>query len=122
MKEVTLGELVRYVLENRRGNAFRGYSELEIASGIKLASDNGTLLYAVDKDGTLCGVITAEDKTNENEMFIQDFLATESWVFPQFLIQFKEQWPNHTLAAKRYGRIITYNTDKLMNKILKGDK
>ena len=119
-KMVTLGELVKFVLENRKGNAFRDYAELAIASGIKDASEQGTLLYALDKSDQLCGIIVCTEDRKNQLMHVNNFLATQSWVLYSFIKNFIQNWPDFTLTAKRKNKVIHYDTKKLYNKIMKG--
>ena len=119
-KTVTLGELVAFVLENRKGNAFKGYEERVIASGIKLASEEGTLLYATDSDNRIVGIIVCKADNKKKEMHVHDFLSTQSWVITKFLVNFRHNWPDYELVAKRKNKFVKYNTTKLYNKIVKG--
>lgn len=118
---VTLGELVDYVLKNRKGNAFRNYDEHTIASGIKRAADSRTLLYSCRDDGSLCGIIVCVEDESAKTMNVQDLLTTERWVLPKFVLYFREHFPGYKLAALRRDKPVIYNkTPELCNKLMKG--
>ncbi len=119
-RTVTLGELVEFVLKNRRGNAFKAYHESAIASGIIYAAENGTLRYACNSKGEVCGIVTAFAK--DNTLYIYDILTAEKWVFKEFIKVLKNEFVGYELSALRCGRQVKYNTNKLINLILKGDK
>lgn len=120
MRTVTLGELVKYVLENRKDNAFKDYEEHVIASGIKVASDLGTLLYACRDDGSVCGIIVCREDKENKKMYVTDVLTTERWVLPKFVQYFLAKYAGYTLTAKRNGEYVEYNTPRLCRSLLKG--
>lgn len=121
MREVTLGELVNYVLQNRKGDAFKDYQEHQIAGGIKRAAEDGTMLYACRDDNSVCGIVTAFNNKATKTMHIHDILTTERWALRAFVGIFKKRFPEHTLAGLRSGKLMTYNTNKLCSKIMKGE-
>jgi len=118
--QVTLGTLVEFVLQNRKGNAFKDYHESTIASGIKRAADDGTMLYACEDDGSVVGVIIAFDEPETKTMHVHDFLAIKPWVFRLFLTTFRQRWSEHELTGLRRGKLMKYNTNKLVSKVVKG--
>ena len=123
--QVTLGELVKFVLENRRGKAFLGYPEIDIACNIKWSAEEGTMLYATDDQQKLCGIVVASKIDGSNVLFIRDILTTQKWVFKVFVKQLKEMFPGYTLRAQRYlgedekPKIVNYKTDRLIELVLK---
>jgi len=120
MRTATLGELVKWVMDNRKGNAFKDYEERVIASGIKLASDLGTLLYMCRDDGSLCGIIVCREDQKNRLMYVVDLLTTERWVLPMFVKYFVTNYPEYTLTALRDSKPVTYDTKRLCHKLLKG--
>lgn len=121
-KPVTLGQLVEYVLKYRKGNAFKDHLEHQIASGIKLASDSGTMLYCCRDDGTVCGIITCFEDAKNKVMYVNDALTTQKWVLSRFVTYFKHTYPDYILAARRKGNQVVYEkTDKLCNRLMKGN-
>ena len=116
--KVTLGQMVRFVLDNRKGNAFRDYPEEVIASSISRAADDQTLLYACNQNGEIVGVVTAFCDEKNKKMHVHDILTKERWVLKAFVAEFKARWPEYTLTANRCGRFVTYQTEKLCSKLL----
>lgn len=124
---VTLQQLVDFVLKNRRGKAFLNYSELNIASSILTASLENTLLYSVDSDGNIDGIVVATKSPEIKVMFINNILTTRHSVLQLFVRTFRKLYPQYSLRAERWHgpdrsicKIVTYNTDKLCSKLLKG--
>jgi len=114
----TLGQCVEFVLKHRKGNAFKDYEEHHIASDLLMCSNEGTMFYAVNPVGELCGVVTAIANVDKKIMYVRDILAIERWVLPTFVRMFKERFPDYTITASRRCKERTYNTVRLVNKIL----
>jgi hypothetical protein len=118
--EVTLGELVRFVLENRRGKAFGGYTEETIAWGIYTAARRGTMRYATKPDSReVCGIVVCDAQDDDKLMYVHDILTTEPWVLKAFVRAFAERWPEYHLAGMRYGKRMNYRTGRFCN-LVKG--
>lgn len=118
MAQVTLGEMVKFVLDNRKGNAFVDYSEELIANAINEAAKNNTMLYCLTEDGKICGLILARADDENKIMHVDDCLTKEKWCLKSFVNEFRKRWPNYKLTAARRKKFIEYNTTKLCNKIL----
>jgi len=119
--QLTLGELVQFVLANRTAKAFFAYDESTIASSILRAAQAGTLLYAKRVDGTPCGVVTAYADDKNKLMHIHDILTTEPWVLKSFVKEFRRRWPDYSLAGLRFGEQVYYNTNRLCRLVMKGE-
>jgi len=113
----TLGELIEYVLRNRKGNAFKGEDERTIARNIVHASCDDALLYYLDKEDNICGIVIAVEDNKNKIMFIQNILTTNERAIVEFIKIFKQKWPAHTIMAHRKGKPMTYNTTKLINRL-----
>lgn len=120
-QQATLGDIVRYVLKERKGNAFKDYSEENIASTILRGVKEETTLYSTRNNGSVCGVIVCFKEEKTKTMFVNDILTSEPWVIPNFVMHFVKHFPSYTLSAMRKGKLINYkNTHKLCDKLLKG--
>lgn len=124
---VTLGQLVEYVLKNRRGKAFFGYTEQQIAIDILMFAKMGTMLYDVNDNDEICGIVIADKTEEDKTMFVRDVLTTSPNTLKKFIAHFKSKFPTYRLIAQRWrglgrnkAKIVNYNTDKLCNKIMKG--
>ena len=116
----TLGDLVKFILNNRIGNAFKGCSEYEIATAITFGILDNTMLYSVDNEDNLNGVIICKEEPESKVMFVVDILTTNTGVIKSFVRIFKQRYPEHKLSAMRKGKHIIYSTDKLCSKLMKG--
>lgn len=118
-RPVTLGDLVRFVLSHRVGEAFKDYSEASIANGIELAANQGTMLYSCN-EGQVVGIVVASVNDDCKTMWIHDILATRHGVLRQFISEFTKRWPGYTLQGKRKLKEYTMNTERVCKRILEG--
>jgi hypothetical protein len=119
--DVTLGALVRYILEHRKGDAFKYDDETQIVDGIERAAKCGTLLIACN-DAGICGVIIPIVDHEKKTVFIEDVLTTESWALKYFVSEFRKRFVDYTLTAMRNNKYKQYNTPTLCNKLSKESK
>ena len=123
----TLGELVQFVLANRKGKAFIGFTEEQIASEILQAAEENTMHYVIDNDKNVCGIVIASKVEEMRMMFIKNILTTKPFALKHFVKRFKERFPDYRLRAFRWHGadktkcdLVDYNTDKLCNRLMKG--
>lgn len=123
----TLGDLVEFVLRNRKGKAFANYSELDIASSILDCSRNEVMHYLVNSSNCVCGIVIATKDIDNKVMFVREILTTEGWAFKEFVKLLLKQYSNFKLQAQRYKgagkltpRFVNYNTNRLIQLSLKG--
>lgn len=121
ISEITIGDLVQYVLKHRKGNAFKDYNEYLIATGIENALYEGTLFYALREDGNICGIALGKWHESTKVMDVLEMLTTERWAFPAILKSFRQRFPDGNLIALRRWKPKVYNTNKFYKKVLKGD-
>lgn len=116
----TLGYLVKFVLDNRRGNAFKDYTENQIAEELFTGCTAGVVFYCVNAthDG-IVGVVSGLADAKTLTLHVNNVLATESWAIKRFMELYKENFDGYTLTARRYGREVKYNSNKLYNKLMK---
>lgn len=121
----TLGELVEFVIANRKGKAFIDYSEPEIANLILQSSEEGGLFYLTNNDNKVCGIVLATIDSNLHTFFVNDILTTDKDAFKRFIVAFKDKFSNFNIRGERRRgkegtpRLINYNTQRLVNLILK---
>lgn len=123
----TLGELVQFVLANRKGKAFIGFTEEQIASEILQAAEENTMHYVIDNDKNICGIVIASKVEEMKMMFIKNIITTKPFAIKYFVQRFKELFPEYRLRAQRWHGpnksrcdLVDYNTNKLCDKLMKG--
>jgi len=116
---MTIYQLVDYVMLNRTGKVFDGYSPINIADTFVEAAQDNLLLYAADGD-TITGVCHA--KRFGRIIHVCNILTTKKGVLRQFIKRFTELHPGFELRAERNGRLKNYNTQRLISKILRKEQ
>lgn len=119
---ITLGQLVKFILANRKGKAFKDYSEQTIAFQLIEASRNNALLYDVNEVGNPCGIIVCERDDTNKILHVHDILITDSRrTLGKFIRYFKQHLPDYTLSEQKKDQRVLVKTDKLCRRILLQD-
>ena len=92
----TIGETVEWIIKNRRGRAFRGYSPFKILSCISECVDKETMVCISDPSG-IVGVCCGEIR--DNTLYIHDILTIRSGIVKQMLSHFLKRFPGYTLEG-----------------------
>ena len=114
----TLEELVDFVVAKRKGAAFRDWPYAMIATGIYQAAESNTLAYHRDSNNKLDGIVIARRDDLKRNIHVINILTTNPGVIELMALQFVTLFPNYTLTAYRRGKLITYDTVKIIAKIL----
>src|SRR5215471_534887 len=116
----TLGDLVHYVLDYRRGPAFRGYTEHEVASALLYFTEHHVMWYIVDTNDKLVGIILATKYPDEHRLFVNETLTTEKGVFKLFINRYRNEFHGWKIDGQRWKgpertipRQVHYNIRKL---------
>jgi len=116
MRDVTLKELVDWILANRSKAAFRDYSPNKIANLLIHSMQQGVFCFSFDKEEKINGVVCGE-RTPYNVM-IHDILTTSPGVIKKFMKHYMTLYPYHTILAERKGKLVTYtNPSKLERRL-----
>lgn len=114
--KLMLGDLVEFILLNRRGKAFVKWTRQEITMALLEALESGTLLYSISPRGYINGVVHGS-KHDGHTLHIHNILTIEDGVFRTFVKRFNELYPGWKLEARRHDRIKEYNTPRLITKM-----
>ena len=116
-KQLTIGDLVDFILLNRGTTTFMNMDEPRIASMIKEALTDGMLFYSTDNSGQLTGMILAIRDERQKIIFVSENLAMNLSNLRAYARRAKEQWPDYKLEAIRHGSHRKFNTQQLYNKL-----
>lgn len=119
MRQVTFGELYKWVLANKGIKTFMGYSNERIWWMLKEGIDEGTLLYNLNVNGSISGMILATKDVEKKILFVTENLAMSISTLRQFAKIAKERLPDYTLRAIRHCKERHWDTDKFYNKLIK---
>jgi len=114
MNTPTVGQLIDFVMLNRKDKCFHDYSKEEVAGMIIQALSNNLLYYATDSLGNISGMILAKQE-DEKTLWIEENLAITLSNLKAFAIKAKEQFPNYSFEGFKCRKSRKYN--KLFNKL-----
>lgn len=93
---LTLGNVVDWILANRRGAAFKGWTYEEVAREVYYHSRNSTMLVLIDETkGCIVGYISyivASDNCFNHYAYIQNMLSTTTGAIHKFLRAGRERY------------------------------
>lgn len=113
----TVGHLVQYVENNRRGKGFDKWTTEQLINDIAKAIDDKLMFYSADATGNINGLVIGKLESDKT-IFVSGILTTGRGIMKRFIKSFKTMYPDHNLKAERKSKVVYYNTAKLVNKIL----
>jgi RNA binding exosome subunit len=112
---MTVGNLIDFVMNNRRGKAFNGWTPIQLADSFLEAIESNLLFYSVD-NGEVVGVVHAGKFGNT--IHVYNILTTRAGVLQQFVQRLTELHPGCELDATRHERIKHYDAQRFIKKVL----
>lgn len=110
----TIEGLVNYVIANRRGKAFDGWTPIQLAQSFCEAVDENLLLYS-EENGCINGVVHCI--RFGDTIHVVNMLTTKAGVMKQFVRRFRELYPRLHLSGERHGKLKSYDTQRLVKHI-----
>lgn len=111
------GDLMRFILENRKDKVFIGDDIDTIIRKCKKGIEEGTLLFTVGIDNAISGVILAEDRPEEGVLFVTENLAMNKNNLIEFARVAKERKPDRRLEWLKRGIHKIHNTTKFYERL-----
>lgn len=113
MKQRQLSELIDWIIDNRKGAAFKGYSKEKIEMELYESMFFNVLLLSEDIDGNIIGIICGDRNLNTKQLFVKDILTTKEGVVKLFLQRCHEWYPDYTIQGiKANGKYRKFTTAK----------
>lgn len=112
---MTIPMLIDWIMANRRGKAFAGYTREVIAQEIDDGIRSGTFRYCLRAD-VIVGVVCSQIKGNV--FYVHDILTTQPGVAKEFIREFSRCYPTYTLAGykpKQKKSIVFTRTNRMVN-------
>lgn len=116
---LTVKQMTDWILEHRKGDAFKDYPPNKIAGAISNATTNplGVFSYYTSDSGDVEGVVIGE-KIDRDIIFIHDILCLNHKALVVFLKKFIEFYPGYKIMGKAHDRIrIFVDPIKLLKKL-----
>ena len=115
---LTIGNLVEWIIDNRRGKAFEGWTKDHLAVVLHSKLDSKTATYTVDEEGRLTGVVIIEIAPEYKRVHVNHVLTTAKGALKQLIKTFTLWYPGWDIQAYRRDEdLVLYKTDKLVSKI-----
>lgn len=115
LEQKTAGMLAEWIIEHRKGDAFKDDSLERLCSGLCEYANCGNMLYVLDSDVHIIGVATfLPDHTNKM-LFVQNVLITKHTALVIFAQHFKQNFNGYSIVAYRNNEQVMYNTSRLIN-------
>jgi len=113
---ITVKQIIDYVMQNKRGNAFRNFTEQEVLRSVLTALSNNALIVCSD-GSTITGIALAY-KVDDTVIHVSQILTTSEDAFRAILQRLYGIYHSYTFEAERNGRLVRYNTEQFANKVL----
>lgn len=114
----TIGSLVDFVMRERRGKAFVGWTPIEIAGAIQQGIEDNSMCYSAAPDGRLDGIVVANRHMKDKVIYVTSVLTTRPGVFASFMRMFTVLYPEFSIEAERRGKTVKYDTKRLVEKVI----
>lgn len=93
-------------------------SKEEVQQWCVVGFHEGTIVCVEDEWGNIIGAATAY-LSGPCTLFITMIYATSKKAMDHMIFHLQDRYPGYSMKAKRHGRIVEYNVEKLKTKILK---
>ncbi len=112
---MTVEKLTQWILDNRKGDAFIGWTKQQVFAALLIAMAHNTLTYSHDGE-RFNGVILA--KETDDVLHIYGAIATEPSVLRKMAKWLLNNHSGKQITALRKGQLTTYNLNTVL-RILK---
>lgn len=116
---IAVTELVEWILQNRKGDAFKDDSYENLIAGVQDDIANHTLLFVLDNSGHIIGVVTFDVDVYNALVYIKNIVVTQYSALAILAQHFREHFGGFALCANRNNKEIMYDTSRLINHLLK---
>lgn len=100
-------ELIGWIVKNRRGDAFLGYSHNRISNEIIHAIKHGCFRVEINDKQELIGVVCGEKFEDAKCILIHDVLTTHPDALKRFWQRYLLTYPEYSLLAGHRGKMKT---------------
>jgi len=98
----SIKEAVEFI---RKNNILKEWTDTEIYNEIAHAIFNNTLLYTVNKNGVLSGIVFGTDFKEEKRLHIKCLAGHGN--LKSYIELFKRRYPDYFITAYRRGKFVT---------------
>lgn len=116
---ISVGDLADWIVEHRKGNAFKDDTWENIVAGLQDDIEHGNMLFVCNDHNNIIGVITFISDRENKVVFVRNILITKYTALAIFAQHFRENFKGYALCANRYNEEVMYDTNRLINHLIK---
>lgn len=113
---MTIKDLVIFILKNRKGKVCKDWSISQIRTALIDSLNQRALSYTTD-GSEITGVVFGDANNEKHILHINGILTTDSDAFRALVKQFSLYFKDWKLTADRRDKFVSYDTQKLINKL-----
>lgn len=104
-------DLAVWIMKNRKGDAFIGWSFSDILNAVNKSMLENTLIYSSENE-SITGVMIMHRV--ENKIHIYGAVVCVRGLLKKYASYIKQTYANCVFTADRQGKIVTYNVNKVL--------
>ena len=114
---ITIGQMLDWVMEHRKGKVFKGYTRGEVAAALQEGVESNTLWYVSAPCGKIVGMILFTKLTKPKVLFVIENMAMSVKTLGVFAKRAKQEYPGWNIEGMRHDTHRKFNTSKLYRKL-----
>lgn len=117
--ELLIDKLVEFIKAENKGKhtLYPNYNDEELASLLRTAILDKSLLYCTDEVGKVVAVVNGRVTNTIDKIFwVDHILITRLNVLPILVARFEQLFPGYKIWATRYGKEKSYDTPRFVRK------
>src|SRR5215475_8790165 len=95
---ISIGQLAEWILKNRKGKAFRGYSFEKITNELMECADASSMLCVTDNND-IVGVICCKRDIHKRILYVYDILTIRKGIVKRMLEFAAREYPGFTIEG-----------------------
>ena len=112
-----VSDLYKFIKARQSERVFHEYTNTQILHAINYGITNGTLLYSIDNESNITGMILAEIKENDGVLWILENISGSLAQLKIFAAEIRKRFPHLRVEWKRRGKHKQYNTQRFYEKL-----
>lgn len=102
---VTVGQLADWIMEHRKGEAFKDFTWEQVAETVEESSAVGGLVFAVDvSNGQIVGACCGEVDDKNKIYHAANIVTIKPWAVAVMILKYKELFPEYSMRVCRKGK------------------
>lgn len=116
---IRINDAVRWVMEHRKNKAFIHQTRQQVGWAIDRAINANAFGYVIDAEGALLGLCCGTPDRENKTLWVSQILCIDRRALPALVERFHEQFNGYKILAKRRGKEVSYDTERLVQLLSK---